>query len=207
MTAPVWSTVMVTGHRPQHLPKPGVRQWVRDELDRVAGKLRADHGMKRGYTGLALGPDQWWADALHWKDTSFVAHIPYLQQPDRWKQSDREEWLRLRALAEDEVLYGDLEAVNPAARKWHAVKLLHARNDGMLYGVPELPMIGPADACVAVWCPSKRDGGTFSAVEKAHKRNLPVILINPETRITSMPSRDRLADLLYPHRPQSLIEA
>lgn len=34
----VWPTVMVTGHRPQHL-HPEVRPWVRAELDRLAGKL------------------------------------------------------------------------------------------------------------------------------------------------------------------------
>ncbi len=62
-------------------------------------------------------------------------------------------------------------------------------------------------AVLAVWKPSKRDGGTFSALKKAHQLRLPVILINPEAQTTTMPSPDRLADLLYPNRPQPLIDA
>lgn len=47
MTAPTWSAVMVTGHRPQHL-HPNVRPWVRDELARLAIKLRDEYGTTVG---------------------------------------------------------------------------------------------------------------------------------------------------------------
>ena len=39
MTADVWRIVAGTGHRPQHLSLPQ-REWLRDELPRVAEKLR-----------------------------------------------------------------------------------------------------------------------------------------------------------------------
>ncbi|MER7469182.1 hypothetical protein [Micromonospora sp. NPDC000018] len=185
---------MVTGHRPQHMRKE-THEWVRGELDRVAVKLRDEHAMGRGYTGMALGPDQWWARSLHRIDVPFIAHIPYPQQPDRWPQAAQAEWVTLVGMAAGEVVYGDLNEAADSDRRRLATVLLHKRNDGMLAGDParNLPA---ADACVAVWQPSKRDGGTFSAVQKAHRRRMSIILINPEARTTTMPSRDRLAYLL-----------
>ncbi|MFJ8690313.1 hypothetical protein [Micromonospora wenchangensis] len=136
----------------------------------------------------------------------YVAHIPYLDQPERWKQADRDEWLRLRRLADDEVLYGSLRDAAPSDRRRLATALLHKRNDGMLNGVPEMPSIGPADVCVAVWLPSKRDGGTFSAIKKAHKRGTPVVHINPDARTVTMPSRAALARLLHPAVQEPLFD-
>ncbi|MEV5211364.1 hypothetical protein AB0K35_28210 [Micromonospora sp. NPDC053740] len=205
MTAPVWPTVMVTGHRPQHLRPDSLHVWVRSELDRLALKLRDVHGMTCGISGMAIGADLWWADSLVKAAVPFVAHIPFPQQPDPWRESNPEavaEWHRLRALAASVVPYGDLAGLAEHARKRVAVKLLHERNDGMLNATAQAN-----GAVVAVWCPSKRDGGTFSALKKAHRAGRPVILVNPEARTTTMPSRDRLADLLYPHRPQPLIDA
>lgn len=63
MTTLVWPAAMVTGHRPKDLPEP-VAGWVRGELARLVRKLRDEHGMTRGITGMALGVDQWWARAL-----------------------------------------------------------------------------------------------------------------------------------------------
>ncbi|MFG2046163.1 hypothetical protein ACGFIW_01865 [Micromonospora sp. NPDC048935] len=198
MTAPVWPTVMVTGHRPQHLRPESLHDWVRRELDRLALKLRDVHGMTCGISGMALGADLWWADAVHRAGVPFVAHIPFPQQPDPWRRRNPQavaEWHRLRALAAEVVPYGDLAGLAEHARKRVVVRLLHERNDGML---------AAADACLAVWCPSKRDGGTFSAVEKAHRMRLPMILVNPEARTVTMPSPARLDHLLYPNRPQPL---
>ncbi|MEV1013748.1 MULTISPECIES: hypothetical protein [unclassified Micromonospora] len=204
MTAPVWPTVMVTGHRPQDIPDDA-HGWVRERLDAAAVWLRDERGMTTGITGMALGSDMWWADSLHRAAVPFVAHIPFPQQADPWRKSNPQavaEWHRLRALAADVVPYGDLAGLAVHARKRVAVSLLHKRNDGMLAATAE------ADGAVlAVWRPSKRGGGTFSAVKKAHQLRLPVILINPEARTTSLPSPDRLADLLYPNRPQPLIQA
>lgn len=194
MTGQVWRTAMVTGHRPQHMPKPA-HEWVRGELYRVAEKLRDEHGMERGYTGMALGPDQWWARSLHKVDVPFVAHIPYPQQPDRWNQAAQADWVTLLGMAAGEVVYGDLDQAADSDRRRLATALLHKRNDGMLAGVPAQGLPA-AHAVVAVWIPSKRDGGTFSAVQKAWRRRLPLILINPEAEKVTTPSRQRLAELL-----------
>ncbi|MEV5819268.1 hypothetical protein AB0L22_08845 [Micromonospora haikouensis] len=204
MTAPVWGTVMVTGHRPKDIPRD-THGWVRDKLALGVAWLRDERGMTIGVTGMALGVDMWWADALARAGMPFVAHIPYPQQPDPWRRNPQAvaEWERLRALADRdrEVVYGDLAGLAEHARKRVAVKLLHRRNDGMLDAVT------PDGAVVAAWCPSKRDGGTYSAVSKAHQRRLPVIHINPEARTVTVPSRARLAHLLNPTAPEPLIPA
>lgn len=204
MIAPVWSTVMVTGHRPQDIPADA-QAWVRERLDAAAVWLRDERGMTTGITGMALGSDMWWADSLHRAGVPYIAHIPFPQQPDPWRCRNPQavaEWHRLRALAASVVPYGDLAGLAEHARKRVAIKLLHERNDGMLAAIARA-----GGAVLAVWCPSKRDGGTFSAVKKAHQMRLPVILVNPEARTTAMPSPDRLTELLYPNRPQPLIPA
>jgi hypothetical protein len=207
VTAPVWSTVMATGHRVRDVPRDA-HDWVRDQLDRVAGKLRTERGMKRGYTGMALFTDMLWADALHRSQVSFTAHIPFPQQPDPWRRHNPQavaEWERLRELAADEVVYGDLTGLAEHARKRVAVRLLHERNDGMLTGrLRGRQVCAPADAVVAVWCPSKLTGGTYSAVTKAHAVGLPVIHINPDAGTVTMPTPARLARLLHPGTPEPL---
>lgn len=200
MTGPVWPTVMVTGHRPQHMA-PSVHGWIRDELDRLATKLRDGHGMACGITGMALGADMWWADSLVRAGVPLWAHIPFPQQPDPWLKTNPDavaEWKRLRALAVQERVYGNLDGLTGDTRNRRAVQLLHERNNGMLSG---------SGAVVAVWQPNKRDGGTYSALVKAHRDALPVILVNPDARTTTMPSRTRLAELLHPTAPEPLIPA
>ncbi|WP_341719967.1 hypothetical protein QQG74_09775 [Micromonospora sp. FIMYZ51] len=189
--------MMVTGHRPQDIPDD-THGWVRGELARVAVKLRDGYGMTTGITGMALGSDMWWADALHRAGVPFVAHIPFPQQPGPWARRAPEavaEWCRLRNLAASEVVYGDLAGLAEHARKRVVVSLLHKRNDGMLR---------TANAVVGVWRPDKRDGGTYSALTKAHRLGLPVIHINPLARTVTVPSAARLAELLYPGKPAPL---
>jgi hypothetical protein len=142
-----WPTVMVTGHRPQYL-SPDVHDWVRFELNRLAVKLRDEHGMTTGVSGMAIGADLWWADALVSNGVPLWAHVPFPQQPDRWSQADRAEWQRLLGLAAKTTTNGpDFD-----------VKLLHARNDAM---------IRSSSAAIAVWLPAKHNGGTASAVRFA----------------------------------------
>jgi hypothetical protein len=81
MSTPIWPTVMVAGHRPQHL-HPNVRPWIRAELDRLAVKLRIEHGTTVGISGMAAGADLWWADAVVRAGLHLHAHVPFPQQPD-----------------------------------------------------------------------------------------------------------------------------
>lgn len=167
----IWPSVMVTGHRPQHL-SPSVHDWVRSELNRLAVKLRAEHGMTTGISGMALGADLWWADALVRSESRLWAHIPFPQQSDPWRQEDRDEWERLLLAAWKLTTYGGM----------YDVRFLHARNDGM---------ISNSDCVIAVLRPDKTTGGTASAVRKATARGLPIIHINPDARTTTLRRNDR----------------
>ncbi|MEU4567042.1 hypothetical protein [Micromonospora sp. NPDC023956] len=195
MTAPVWPTVMVTGHRPQHLPAAD-HDWIREQLDRIAVKLRDKHGTTTGITGMALGADMWWADSLYRAEVPYAAHIPFPQQPDPWPDPEAvAEWHRLRALAADEHVYGNLDGLTGDTRKRRAVQLLHERNGGML---------AASNAAVAVWLRGKRSGGTHSALLKAHQRGMPVVLVDVRSRFVTVPSPRRLDQLLHPDRPATL---
>lgn len=167
MTArPTWDTVSATGHRPQHLTTDE-RLWVRGELARITVKLRDHHGMTTGVSGMALGTDLWWAGELVTAEVDLWAHVPFPQQPDPWKPTDRAEWRRLLSLAKPVTTYGDA----------YDVKLLHARNDGML---------DVSAAVVAVLKGSKTSGGTASAVRKARRRRLPLVHLDPERRTITL---------------------
>lgn len=168
MTAlPVWETVAATGHRPQHLSKPQ-RAWIVAELPRIVAKLRDEHGMTVGVSGMALGVDLWWAAALVDADVSLWAHVPFPQQPGVWPSAaDRAEWRRLCDLAVEVTVYGDR----------YDIRHLHARNDGMLR---------VANAVVAVHKRSKSDGGTASAVRKARDLGRPIVLLDPEHKTVTL---------------------
>lgn len=155
-----WPTVSGTGHRPQHLP-PGVRRWIQPELYRIACKLRDEHGTRVGCSGMALGFDLWWADAIVRAGLALSAHIPFPQQPDLWHPEDQAEYRRLLALADEVIVYGDE----------YSVGLLHARNDGML---------SAGDVLVACHRLAKKSGGTWSVVVKAKRQQMPCIHLDPD---------------------------
>lgn len=176
-----------TGHRPQHLPRD-VHDWVRQELRRVAIKLRDEHGTRVAVSGFAIGADLWWADAAVQAGLDLHAHIPFEAQPERWRAADRREWQRLRSLAADVTVYGpdpvefvllhdDIADVYAAA-----VKLLFDRNRGMMTAAQEA-----GGAVVAVWSPSKPTGGTAGALRDAVKRGLAVVHVNPDSRTVHAP--------------------
>ncbi len=168
-----WPTVMVTGHRPQHL-HPDVRSWVRTELDRLAIKLRDGYGTTTGISGMAIGADQWWASSVLSAGLRLEAHVPFPQQPDKWRAEDRAEWSRLLGLASSTVTYGTD----------YDVRILHQRNDGM---------IKASDAAIAVFDPAKITGGTASAVRKLSALGFPVIHVDPVARMTTLRRAGRRA--------------
>lgn len=174
MTGPlVWETVAATAHRPQHLTQDEIR-WIRAELPRVTVKLRDQHGMAVGCSGFALGGDLWWANELVRAGVDLWAHIPFPQQPDPWRPEDQAEWRRLLGLAKQVTYYG----------QHYDVRLLHARNDGMLR---------PAEAVVAIYKRSKTSGGTASAFRKARGLRLPIVHMNPERRTVALLNLPALA--------------
>jgi hypothetical protein len=160
-----------TGHRPatpkdpSGLTEPQLR-WLREQLSEGLDRL-ARQGPIEVLSGMAAGFDLALAAVAFELGVPLHAHIPYLSQPMGWPPAVRAEWVRLRSVAASEVIYGP----NPGSR-WQAVKLLHARNDGLL----------KTDRLLAGWDATKRRGGTWSAIVKAQRLGLAGIHLDPVTR-------------------------
>lgn len=164
-----WTVVGATGHRPQHLQHlVGACRWARDEAARVAVKVRDGYGCTTAISGLALGWDQWWAQAALDAGLDLWVHIPFEGQPDRWTAGDRQAWADLRARATKETVYG----TNPVDTR-QATRLLMARNHGMIRN---------SDAMACLWIRDKTTGGTWSAVRRIKTTGMPAIHLDPATR-------------------------
>jgi len=157
--------VMVTGHRPQYM-STFQAAFATSELERLAAKLAAA-GTRVGISGMALGADRWWADAVIAAGLDLWSFIPFPQQAARWREVDRAHWQYLRGRAVHEHV----------TSLSYSVPALHQRNDDML---------DAADAVIAVWSPSKTTGGTASCVQKAMRRGMPIIIVDLDAMETSM---------------------
>lgn len=159
--------VGATGHRPQHLSRDQ-RRWAQHQANRIAVHLRMVYGCTTAVSGLALGWDTYWARAALWAGLDLWVHIPFEAQPDRWTSGDRAVWRELRGRAVKETVYGP----NPTT-KGEAVRLLHARNGGM---------VDVSDAMTCLWFPDKRAGGTWHAVQRVAASGKPAIHLDPALR-------------------------
>jgi hypothetical protein len=170
---------MVTAHRPQHLPSDAL-DWIAEQLHRIAFKLRDEYGTDTAVSGMALGGDQDWAESAVMAGLALWAHVPFPQQPDPWPAHAQRRYRALLDEASQVNTYGDLAGLSGDARKREAVRLLHARNDGM---------IAVAQVAVAVYRPPLTTGGTASAWRKLWATRLPIIHVNPDTRTVTLPRR------------------
>lgn len=152
-----YPTVMVTGHRPQHMSE-AQRLFARAELDRLAQKLVDERGMRVGISGMAIGADTDWCFAVLAAGAALWSYVPFEQQADKWSIAQRDEWYYLRRRAARELVLDD----------HYSVAGLHARNDRML---------ADSDLVVACWDPTK-SGGTASCVQKARRLGRPIIHVN-----------------------------
>ncbi|UVG35364.1 DprA-like DNA processing chain A [Microbacterium phage Zagie] len=162
----IFPRVMVTGHRPQSIPAES-HDWVKLELERLAIKLRDEHGTQVGISGMALGSDIWWAQAVKYAWLDLWAFIPFPQQAERWQPADVALWNEMRGRAAAEVM------IAPE----YSVQALFARNEAML---------NDSDLVIAVFDPSQHMGGTLATVRSAVRRMLPIIHVNPITQSTMM---------------------
>ncbi|QQO39190.1 DprA-like DNA processing chain A [Microbacterium phage Rudy] len=170
----IFPRVALTGHRPQSL-SPSARDWVPLELERLAVKLRDQHGMRVGISGMALGSDIWWAQATVFAWLDLWAFIPFPQQADpaRWKPADVALWNEMRSRAAAEVV------IAPE----YSVQALFARNEAML---------NDADLVIAVWNPWSTGGGTTATVKSAVNRGLPIIHLDPDRQTTTLLAPGRM---------------
>lgn len=160
---PTFPVAMVTGHRPKDFDAEQ-RAWVKVRLVKAAWRLRSVYGTTVGVSGMALGADTWWAEAVLAAGMDLHTHVPFEDQAKTWPVEDQALWRALRgAAAVDRVIGGQA----------YDVKMLHARNDTMLRQTRE-----GGGLVVAVWN-GKTSGGTYSAVTKARRAGQPLLVIDP----------------------------
>lgn len=154
--------VMVTGHR--NIGTPASQCWVKERMEAIVESLSAGrYRMDVGISGMAMGADMMWADAVLAAGAELWAFIPFRGQELLWPDRFRDHYQGLRRMAAKEIVFGD----------HYDKRLYHARNDAML---------AEADAVVAVWDRRRGTGGTVSVVEKAKKASKLVFVIDPAAR-------------------------
>ena len=166
-----WTRMAGTGHRELIDGDP---DWVAEQLPKAAVWLRDTAGTRVGISGLALGFDLDWAEAILEAGLTLWVAIPFEQQAARWKAADQARWNRIRAAATRERVIGHIAAdLEPRYRSAAVNRLLFKRNTTMLdFG----------QAVLTVWEPGRLDGGTAGALLEAAKRQIPGVHLDPVTR-------------------------
>lgn len=152
-----WTRVAVTGHRPHRIPARQ-RPWVQDKLGYVTDKLVGERGMEVALSGLAMGTDQWFAEAALTTGARVWGYSPYPEQDARWPQIWQDRRRRIIDTA---------ERVEYLAANYSNAHLF-GRNTWL---------IRDADALVCVADTSRTTGGTISALRQARDR-IPIVLID-----------------------------
>lgn len=159
-----WPRAAVTGHRPDAFT-PDQVTWVKDELTRLAVKLRDAHGTHVAISGAAQGADTWWAHAATTARLDVWAYVPFTAQAATWEPSAQQRWTELLERSTRTLILGEA----------YDVRLFHARNDYM---------IRDANVIIAVHDPAKTTGGTASTMTKAASAGKPTIMVDVPGRRT-----------------------
>jgi hypothetical protein len=160
-----------TGHRELHSGDPA---WLADRLPQACTWLRDTAGMQYGISGMALGFDMDWAEAILDARMKLCVVIPFLAQPDRWSRAQRTRWQKLRAAADREHILGQIPDDLTGRRRGAVVnRLLFDRNHFMC---------DHAGALITDWEPGRFGGGTTECLFYASQRTMPGVWLDPVNR-------------------------
>ena len=157
--------VGITGH--QRLAGPGDWQWVQTELETLLSRLP---GPIQGFTSLAIGADQIFAEAVAECGGSFTALIPFAGYEEKFAEGgDRNAYYRLLAQA------ADVEVLKASASNREAY--LKAGQQVVLR----------SECLIAVWNgqPAAGLGGTADVVNYARQIGKQVFHLDPVNRSVS----------------------
>lgn len=147
----------ITGH--QELPHPGTWNWVRD---RIAEVLAIQGEACRGYSSLAKGADQLFAELILEHGGSLHVIIPFRGYERTFEGPALIQYRALLKKASKEVLYRD-------------------ESDEDAYLAAGKRIVDSVDVLIAVWngLPAKGKGGTADIARYSEFRKIPLIHINP----------------------------
>lgn len=154
--------IAVTGHRPDKLGFDyDLSTPFCQEIKRVLILLARHDNIQFGISGMALGVDTLWAEALVFDlNVPLVAAIPFLEQSSVWQQSSKTHYANLLDRA--------YKVVNVSGQKKYKEYFMHQRNKWM---------VDNCDMLYAVWNGDQR-GGTFNCIQYAKSVNKPIRFIN-----------------------------
>lgn len=156
-TTPNPVKVMVTGHRPQHLT-PAEQDDVKGLLAAALHRINLKRPDAVLISGMALGVDQWAAEAAFRLGMGVIAAVPFEGQERRWWAAQRERYRYLLGLCQEVHIVGGGS---------YGPHLFHQRNQWM---------VDAATVALAVWN-GATFGGTWDAVQRIGKADLPCLVL------------------------------
>ena len=153
--------VGITGH--QNIGSDKDIDWVQSVLSETINRLN----VKLGFTSLAYGADQLFAEHLNRQNIPYKAIIPCKKYESTFHESGRlEQYFALKRSAEEVIM------------------LEHEEPTGIAFYSAGKKVIDSSDLMIAVWFgrKAKNLGGTGDAVTYAMSQGKRIIHINPETR-------------------------
>lgn len=168
--------ISLTGHRPNKLAGYNMDSdyymRLRQRLIRIIERSHAVYKVVECHSGMALGADTVWADAIiHCREkygkerAPFVAEIPDDNQPSRWPQKSQKKWRELLANADQVNRYA------PQNKGRSYAYILNQRNIGM---------IEACDILIAVYN-GDSSGGTANGVRDGQRLGKWIVTIPPKS--------------------------
>lgn len=167
----------LTGHRPNKLDGYSLETpfytRLQNKLERIIESRLETHDFVVCRSGLALGADTVWSEAVlavrkrFPNRVFFYAYEAFTGVHLRWQKENQEQFLRHKRLA-DYVHTTDF-----GERKRDRTMCIKALNQC------SVDMIEPSDCVIAIWDGSR--GGTGNAVRDAKKRDKELLVLHPDT--------------------------
>ena len=157
-------TIALTGHRPNKL----LYEWdgkgpISDAIFMILCQIIEERKPTKGISGMALGADMLWAEALIEKEVPFIAAIPCKGQEKMWPK--KSQWRY------NEILSSPLCTKFIVSDGGYSPYKMQKRNEWMVDNCDLL--IGVHDGS---------NGGTYNCIQYA-KGKVETIIINPKSLI------------------------
>lgn len=149
--------IVITGHRPQHLPcgfsdNHPVRRYIELSIERHLRACEKKYGEKPTLiTGMALGVDQWAAEVCLRLGYPYIAYIPCKGQESRWSKPQQAKYAALFNAAFD-VVHVHTGNYYDGCMTWRNEAMVNTLMPGMWYEKH-------GDHVLALWT-GKETGGT-----------------------------------------------
>ena len=152
----------VTGH--QRLPQPETWEWVSLELKALLGCASQP---LTGITSLAIGTDQLFARSVLERNGTLEVVVPFDKYETTFAETDRAEFERLFQLSS------------------RTETLPRVGSDDECYLAAGRRVVDLSDMLITVWDgePARGRGGTADIVHYALTRHMPLVHINPSTKV------------------------